>query len=68
MDTTELGRLMMSRAHELDDDKEFNSWTRLAPVLIGLDRNKRRILTPEEQQVVARAMIKLSPAKNKSVA
>lgn len=63
MNTVELGRQMMANAAMLDDDAEFNQWARLGPLLIELGTNSPKAmgsLSPEEQQVVARAMNKLS--------
>lgn len=62
IDTIELGRQMMANAAMLDDDTEFNQWARLGPMLIAMgDRTEdgMKNLTPEEQQVVARAMNRL---------
>lgn len=63
MNTIELGRQMMANAAMLDDDAEFNQWTRLGPMLIAMGTGSAskdlNLLTPEEQQVVARAMNKL---------
>lgn len=63
MNTIELGRQMMANAAMLDDDAEFNQWTRLGPMLVAMTGSASKdlkLLTPEEQQVVARAMNKLS--------
>ena len=63
MNTVELGRQMMANAAMLDDDAEFNQWTRLGPMLVAMGTGPAskdlKLLTPEEQQVISRAMNKL---------
>lgn len=63
IDTVELGRSMMANAATLDDDSEFNQWARLGPMLIEMGSRSPvdgiKLLSPEEQQVVARAMLRL---------
>ena len=58
--TADLGRKMMTEACHLDDDNEFVKWARLAPKLIsiGAPVGPRSVkdLSPEEQQVMARAL------------
>jgi hypothetical protein len=62
----ELGRQMMANAAMLEDDTEFNHWARLGPILIAMGNRPddgMKGLTPEEQQVVARALNRLSGSR-----
>jgi len=64
IDTAELGRRMMAYAARIDDDAEFNHWTRLAPHLIGLGTatHPRSLseLSVADQQLVRRAVAVLA--------
>lgn len=55
MTPEEIGRMMMTNAGNLDDDIEFNRWAKLGTKLI-MNPGSLRELTPEEQQVISRAM------------
>jgi len=60
INSAELGRKMMAYAARIDDDAEFNNWTRLAPHLIGLGTatHPRSLaeLSAADQQLVKRAI------------
>ena len=68
MTIEEMGRRMMSTAGTLDDDAEFNRWAKLGSKLIGIGTGKaaRSLgdLTPEEQQVLARAVSRFEKDRN----
>ena len=63
INAVELGRRMMVNAATLDDDNEFNQWARLGSKLIGMGSisNPKSFgdLSPEEQQVLARAIFSM---------